>query len=289
MKTKIIYISGGEKFDMADVRTAFEEVRSALGLDDDTIMFGVPVDKDDALADNVTETITESIPEPEAIAPETTISEIETPKKRGRKKVVDEPKPEISTELEDVEPENIEPEPEHQEEKVVPILSVLGGAVSEPEPEAEIEIKHDAVITHEIVEDEDSVSETFEIHDVITPDLSDETEKTLEELLESMEPLQEDEELDLNDVVEPTISDDTDVEDATLQQLATEFVENQDKIVNTTKPSTRGKIGKLKNILPFKKQKHEESSLMGDLFGWAGVAANDEDFSMPGFFSGAKK
>lgn len=282
MKTKIIYISGGEKFDMADVRAAFEEVRTALCLDDDTIMFGVPVDKDDALADNAIEPVTESIPEQETTAPE-----IETPKKRGRKKIVDEPTPEPEV---PAEPENIEPEPEHQEEKVVPILSVLGGAVSEPEPEAEpeIEITHDAVITHEIVENENSVSETFEIHDVITPELSDETEKTLEELLESMEPLQEDEELDLNDVVEPTTSD-TDVEDATLQQLATEFVENQDKIVNTTKPSTRGKIGKLKNILPFKKQKHEESSLMGDLFGWAGVAANDEDFSMPGFFSGAKK
>lgn len=273
MKTKIIYISGGEKFDMADVRAAFEEVRAALGLDDDTIMFGVPVDKDDALADNVMGPVAE---------PETPGLEIEAPKKRGRKKIVDEPTP---------EPENIEPEPEHQEEKVVPILSVLGGAKSESEPEAEpeIEITHDAVISHEIVENENSVSETFEIHDVITPDLSDETEKTLEELLESMQPLQEDEELDLNDMAESTTSDDIDVEDATLQQLATEFVENQDKIVNTTKPSARGKIGKLKNILPFKKQKHEESSLMGDLFGWAGVAANDEDFSMPGFFSGAKK
>ncbi len=276
MKTKIIYISGGEKFDMTDVRAAFEEVRAALGLDDDTIMFGVPVDKDDALADTSTETVIEPISE---------TPKIETPKKRGRKKIVDEPikEPEIPAEQ-----DNIEPEPEHQEEKVVPILSVLGGAVSEPEPEAEpeIEITHDAVITHEIVENENSVSETFEIHDVITPDLSEETEKTLEELLESMEPLQEDEELDLNDVVEPQSSD---ADDATLQQLATEFIETQDKIVNTTKPSTRGKIGKLKNILPFKKQKHEESSLMGDLFGWAGVAANDEDFSMPGFFSGAKK
>ncbi len=26
---------------------------------------------------------------------------------------------------------------------------------------------------------------------------------------------------------------------------------------------------------------------MGDLFGWAGVAANDEDFSIPGFFTTA--
>ena len=50
MKTKIIYISGNEVFDMADVRAAFDEVRSTLGLGKDTVMFGVPVDSDDALA-----------------------------------------------------------------------------------------------------------------------------------------------------------------------------------------------------------------------------------------------
>ena len=48
MKTKIIYISGNEVFDMADIRAAFEEVRSTLGLARDTILFGVPVDSDDA-------------------------------------------------------------------------------------------------------------------------------------------------------------------------------------------------------------------------------------------------
>lgn len=48
MKTKIIYISGNEVFNMADIRAAFEEVRNTLGLGTDTIMFGVPVDNDDA-------------------------------------------------------------------------------------------------------------------------------------------------------------------------------------------------------------------------------------------------
>jgi hypothetical protein len=38
-----------------------------------------------------------------------------------------------------------------------------------------------------------------------------------------------------------------------------------------------------------KKAKREDNSLMGDLFGWAGIAANDEDFSIPGFFTPAKK
>ena len=50
MKTKIIYISGNEVFDMADIRAAFEEVRMALNLDKTTVLFGVPVDEDDALA-----------------------------------------------------------------------------------------------------------------------------------------------------------------------------------------------------------------------------------------------
>ena len=49
MKTKIIYISGNETFEMTQIRAAFEEVRSTLGLDKDTILFGVPVDCDDAM------------------------------------------------------------------------------------------------------------------------------------------------------------------------------------------------------------------------------------------------
>ena len=49
--TKIIYISGNETFEMTQIRAAFEEVRETLGLDKDTILFGVPVDCDSALED----------------------------------------------------------------------------------------------------------------------------------------------------------------------------------------------------------------------------------------------
>ena len=52
MKTKIIYISGNELFEISDIRSAFEEVRAALSLGPDTVLFGVPVDNDDALATN---------------------------------------------------------------------------------------------------------------------------------------------------------------------------------------------------------------------------------------------
>ncbi len=92
---------------------------------------------------------------------------------------------------------------------------------------------------------------------------------------------------------EPDVSEmpiiNSDNTDATLAQLASEFALNEDKIPSAPKSETSGKIGKLKNILPFKKAKREDNSLMGDLFGWAGIAANDEDFSIPGFFTPAKK
>ena len=119
------------------------------------------------------------------------------------------------------------------------------------------------------------------------------SEKTLEELLETITPLGEDKKSDSvadpEPEIEPVIEESTDSSDdtdETLELLATEFAESEDKIVTPTKTETRGKIGKLKNILPFKKAKRDDSGIMGDLFGWAGVA-NDEDFTIPGFFTNA--
>ena len=131
------------------------------------------------------------------------------------------------------------------------------------------------------------------IADIIADDVPEVApEKTLEELLETMTPLGEDAEKTDDATTETdgsvkTTTDtpvtDTEDTDVALEKLATEFFENQDKIETPIKPAGRGKIGKLKNILPFKKAKREDSGLMGDLFGWAGVAANDDDFTMPGF------
>ena len=79
MKTKIIYISGNELFEMTDIRAAFEEVRSTLGLDKDTILFGVPVDCDDAMDDAKTNAdvakTTECIAETTPSEPELTVIE----------------------------------------------------------------------------------------------------------------------------------------------------------------------------------------------------------------------
>ena len=326
MKTKIIYISGSEVFDMADIRAAFEEVRTALSLDKGTVLFGVPVDNDDAFAEVKTAPVAEIhptiVPEPvvepepiaepakEEIIPVVIDSEpveeevVEKPKKttrRTRAKVV--------PIVEEPVAEEVTKEPADEEKPAIPILSVLGAKsdlesmVAEPEPEPEAE--EPAPIKVAPIEPEpapvDNTASADTQHVSISDMLADDSvpvaehEKTLEELLESMTPLGEDEKI----VHEPIASTETIVKsepiqtsdddtDATLELLATEFAESADKIVAPTKNETRGKIGKLKNILPFKKAKRDDSGLMGDLFGWEGVA-NDEDFTIPGFFANATK
>ena len=366
MKTKIIYISGSEVFDMRDIRAAFDQVRSALQLGTDTVLFGVPVDKTDALSENTdiipsvpvtqieaTQDAPETAPEiiepividktpdeaSDAIIESVSTAEVITPKKtRGRPKSVKkaEPKPIIDEAL----PEASDTQKTESQEKVISILSVLtakNDAVDMPDADTEtviatpdipeivadaapiteiapeIDIIDDTPIdidtdidtiditdtTQEISVIDDDASQTVSIDDMITDDAPiDPQEKTLEQLLESMAPLREDLEheqhIDAPDSVDEFTPDDTpDVtdistdDDATLEQLATEFAENQDKIEPSIKTENHGKIGKLKNILPFKKARRDDAGLMGDLFGWAGIAANDEDFAIPGFFTNA--
>jgi len=303
MKTKIIYISGNEVFDMADVRAAFEEVRKALNLDKTTVLFGVPVDADDAglMTDKQPEPVTEEeiiiedIPEPveiqkeeeiiaetpeEIVAEEPVIEEEtiveEAPKKRGRKR-----KEEIVAE----EPVIEEKESTDTDEKIVPILSVLS---TKSEPAEEEVVVSQAVEEIEIIpEISEEKNEEIVEGDVAEPEVQDDDEEDLEKLLSAMTPLAEDvlEDKETNEPVAEPVEEDVSV-DATLEQLATEFAETQDKITSENKSSSRSKIGKLRNILPFKQSKHKDQGL-GDLFGWAGVAANDEDFSVPGFFTNA--
>lgn len=353
MKTKIIYISGGEVFDMADIRAAFDEVRTTLGLGADTVMFGVPVDADNALAsseDASAPTVAESIAIPAPTitedAPAIAVAEsavespipdadiamsvaaedknaaeefpVEKPKKavakRGRprtKVASEEASPEKAPHT-DVAPisdnvatsETVATPAEETETPVIPILSVL--ASNEATPTADVtptEVIADINIDTELADvadkeiiDDATAPQRVTIEDMITDEVPEApVEKTLEQLLESMTPLREDiaeethfdtaaqEETDIT-LDSADTSEDT---DATLAQLATEFAENEDKIVASTKQENHGKIGKLKNILPFKKAKREDNSLMGDLFGWAGIAANDEDFAIPGFFTNA--
>lgn len=304
MKTKIIYISGNELFEIADIRSAFDEVRAALSLGPDTVLFGVPVDKDDALAASVPlETaepapkavidITPEIPEPVEV-PEEKVIPHRTTRKSAKIIQIHEPEDNKSDESDKTvsEPKDKEPSaPTDEQPDVPPILSVLG---SESNADDVPDLSDEQPKNVETVDDDNVETESVTIQDMIADEApTEEHEKTLEELLESMAPLGEDAEkpeapvqdTDIDENVEPDsdAKSENDI-DITLEKLATEFVENQDKIGIPDKPATRGKIGKLKNILPFKKAKHDDSSLMGDLFGWAGVAANDEDFTIPGFF-----
>lgn len=345
MKTKIIYISGNEVFEMSEIRAAFDEVRDALGLDKDTILFGVPVDSDNALANKMEDSayvtaaavapvlsddVHQDTPQQEEQRP----IEIPVISETNSETVAEYEHAEITEVLEtesaddivdateDIE-EIVSVEAENTEDKVIPILSILGGTheetqpevtepVSETAPMTTVEVTEDATtqdIPQEIIAEvnidaplmapvmEDTGTQDAEIEQVTIGDMIDEEapaapmEKTLEQLLESMTPLRED---IVNNQIEDTadaqieVLDDNDT-DATLAQLASEFAENEDKIPSVPKAEHQGKIGKLKNILPFKKAKRDDGGLMGDLFGWAGIAANDEDFSIPGFFANAKK
>ncbi|MBR1380246.1 MAG: hypothetical protein IJ560_01520 [Alphaproteobacteria bacterium] len=341
MKPKIIYISGNEVFDIADIRAAFDTVRDALGLAPDTVLFGVPVDRDASVLSTTTDAAiapatpiitsdiaTDTVADAASVHTAAPIIDIATaeptptvdlPVKRPRGR------PRANSATINIEPiveshtDTTEPAPVPDtmdtdsntimtdETPIVPILSVLGkkdeptpdtfdSASPEPEPEqnndsntesapdiADTDVI-DTTVTDDIAE---SVPETE-----ITPAIDD-TEKTLEQLLESMAPLSEDKE---TAIVESLESDDeivditaqSDDDDVTLEHLASEFVASADKIATPDeRPQTGGKIGKLKNILPFKKAKRNDSGLMGDLFGWAGIAANDEEFSIPGFFTNA--
>lgn len=340
MKTKIIYISGNELFEMTAIRAAMDEVRATLGLDKDTILFGVPVDCDTAIAEQKTapvdvdiapaeplcvaeSEIVQPVAEPQHITPEiiTPVISVVTPEPAGEfEPVPSQVEEDVVAPIAPVVDEPVivdvaEPVVESDADVVIPILSVLSVQDDEPEtlnepatvqvaePVAEpvmvdvVEpiaepVTEPIVTITDVVEPVvaepavDTVSEPVDaepvsIHDIITDEApTAPMEKSLEHLFDSLTPLREDvETIDADDSDLQSVLPDDD--DATLAQLASEFVASADKIKSTP----QGKISKLKikNIIPFK-PKREEPSLMGDLFGWAGMAANDDDFAIPGFF-----
>ena len=277
MKTKIIYISGNETFEMHQIRAAFEEVRETLGLDKDTILFGVPIDCDSAISEvkpaetvvsNENSEIIPTIPEISDVTVDETVTVTEPVMVEP---VMTEPVAEMAA-----EPESTVKEKIVEEDKVVPILSVL--AINDDEPETEPVVAEDVedaedVAVDVVPESEDiiepaaeelvdvaepesdiseieveDVAEVAEITDTEIPESP--MEKTLEELLESMTPLREDvtphENIEAVAVIDDADVMQSDETDATLAQLATEFVQNEDKIPSAPKTETSGKIGKLK-------------------------------------------
>lgn len=312
MKTKIIYISGDEIFNINDIRAAFEEVRNALQLSKDTVLFGVPVDKDDAeLNTNVdqckpesVQTIANEIIDEEIIDTNVAVTENPEPVIINDE---EKPKPKRGRARKNIEIENDDskeqPETIDELEKIVPISSILSVQddetldISETEttdninPEPESEIVTENVQINIVNENETKQDITSEIDNSDEIEEESNSEPDLEKLLSIMTPLQEDisesENSQIDDAIPVPDIEQTEDVDATLEQLATEFAETQDKIAAETKASNRSKIGKLRNILPFKPSKQKDQGL-GDLFYWAGMAANDEEFSVPGFFTNTK-
>ena len=354
MKTKIIYISGSEVFEMAQIRTAFDQVRTTLGLGTDTVLFGVPVDADDTLE------CLDTVPTVAEVVVAQTGAEQENVAAEHMDQInefadcADIPMDSDDNVINDVAPDVVDmcdsPQADSDldapdvildenndlprvtddasadrgcadDDKVIPILSILSAQDEDVAPiaqdnippmsttavtDTDFMVESDVVDTDVVVEpvvtdsvtdmnaDAPEITESISIGDMLQDAiLVDSSEQTLEELLESMTPLGED--------VIPAPVDITDPEtgkipelnvsnpDATLAQLASEFAKTEDKIKTVSRPENQGKIGKLKNILPigFKKQHREDTGIIGDLFGWAGIAANDEDFSIPGFFTPA--
>lgn len=368
MKTKIIYISGSEIFEMSDIRAAFDEVRAALNLGNDTVLFGVPVDADCALAtaqptepdvpiaavadDAPAATIATDDVAPvidDAVAIDASTTDAPTAPRATKKPRATKSKKAVKP-AEDAPADDAAPAPidatdapidvtgainttDDAPANVVSILSVLKSKApiesdntEAPAPfttdtpaapqDATPDLAPDAPADTDVTDTtadapvEIDITQQVSVDDMITDEtptaapIDTDEKSTLEQLLEQMAPLREDKIEEQPDAIDndddatvDTISefDNTNIDDdmgisddtdATLAQLASEFAENQDKITVPQKTEKVGKIGKLKNILPFKKARRDDNSLMGDLFGWAGVAANDEDFAMPGFFTG---
>jgi hypothetical protein len=304
-----VYISGAEVFDVNDVRAAFEEVRNVLKLDSDTILFGVPVDEDAeitavvkpapdvCMAEDLDDKDINEIDETESVCQES--EDDQKPEEYIEPDDIEDEKPDSESIVEDSEVIVPAPTPD-ADEPVVPILSVLASKeepqdvvpeapaeMTQEEPIKEVKAKTKKTKAKKVVPESEILAEPEDdMSDFLNDDMPEEpSEKTLEELLETMAPLRE----DVTNFHRKNKADDepvatTEEIDVTLEKLAGEFAENQDKVPTPKKGAERGKIGKLKNILPFKKMKRDDSGLMGDLFGWAGIAANDDDFTMPGFF-----
>lgn len=258
VNTKIIYISGGENLDRAAIKTAFDEVRQTLGLGADTLLFGVPLEDE--------ETATESV-----VA--------EKPKKTRKSRVEKlEINEEVITETTNVSDAQTVSEP------VIPILSVLSGGKTESEPVQELQ-QQDMSEPPEIIETQQvSILEITESLEEELPTSENKIPQTIEDIFENLKPLPEEKIIETprsetNDSRSPDLDD-----DATLSKLAAEFVESEEN--KKPEPETRTKkMGKLKNILPFKKAKKDDAGMLGDLFGWAGIAANEDDAGTSGFFA----
>ncbi|MCL2017340.1 MAG: hypothetical protein FWG80_01010 [Alphaproteobacteria bacterium] len=331
MKTKIIYISGGEVFPPQQVRAAFDAVRGMLCLDSDTVIFGVPVDCDDiglsSIPDAHSHVVTdEKGLEKSAIDKESIVPAMEIPEASLiENQIATKP---VAEQTVTAPPIRKRKKKETEEQALAtPILSVLGSIqsakeesvasipdptpVANPEPVKDKEVSGSA-LPGRVSDDfavrsapSDNYAQTPAVktsHDDVKEEMlveavEEDVVQSIEDIFAGIPPLSEDKPIDLTTRDEAAGEDEyTDSpvvqhtgDDATLSKLAAEFIAVQDKDLGVAKEldtAKGGKIGRLKNILPFKKKERAEPSVLGDLFGWAGVAANDDtdSFAMPDFF-----
>ncbi|MCL1786318.1 MAG: hypothetical protein FWG39_04210 [Alphaproteobacteria bacterium] len=292
MKTKIIYISGTETFNPADIRAAFDEVRATLGLGRDVLLFGVPVEEDNVSAN---------------VAP---VKEDAATEKPVAGEVIEFPAPADAPAASEktVRKSKKAPVVAPADSANAPILSVIGIVSETPEVKerdeeqpaaAEIPAEEPAPAAESPepmdapARDDTPVAAVHvtEIHETVVELDADSIRGSIADIFEGLEPIDEDEPVLRNNKMSddlPTASPQKEDADEVLSRLASEFINIQSSIKDDadTKRAPSNRISKLKNVLPFKKKESAEPSLLGDLFGWAGVAANDtaDNFSMPDFF-----
>ena len=230
------------------------------------------------------------------------------------------PTPEAKPELVEVE---VEAEQSAEEAEPEPEEESIEAEVEAEQPAEEVEVEVEAAQpmeeTEPVAVEPRLPTSDFRIPtsesripnpDDMLAEAADESVQSIEDIFKGIPPLAEDRPVDLTappqaEEVAPE-EDDADStapaadlspvaahdEDTTLSKLAAEFVaahpasDSVRKGADDDVGAGKSKIGRLKNILPFKKKEKTESSVFGDLFGWAGVAANDDadGFAMPDFF-----
>jgi len=365
LKTKIIYISGGEVFDRNDIKNAFDEIKKTLNWDSDMVLFGVPVDEESVGANNyspidVSESeSTDDIGTNQQSA--TCLGEAKRRRISNQQSDPDTPQHVVSeSEVVDAftsdPPAPVKKTRKRKQQTVVganiirpvdtsevgafPSLASLAGNdkcaqtdISESESSIAVETNRKPVapqrseggstilgIIRPVVDATNSATDSYGFETIADENASkseirnpsrrseaktdqkseiiiteidapdgmmvsvEESTKTIEDIFRELGAMKEDKPVDLS-VYDGTDSDAV-ADDAAIAALAREFADQND-VLETDEPAPKsGKISKIKNILPFKKIKKGDGSMLGDLFGWAGIAANDEDdrFQIPDFF-----
>jgi len=245
VKTKIIYICGGESCDIADIRSAFNQVKSTLGLDKETILFGVPI--------------------------ETGLEEINLDKTAEKEGNFFE---ESSEDINNVfyEDKEIIEEQTDKEEKVIPILSVLSPKEQEYDKDEDLQ---------EAIEIKDTDEEEIELDEIGSQEelvVEEENVPTsLKELFKTVPSLDEFSDNDTIDVVKEDseiLEEDNITTDKVIELLTKEYMEKQKEIENSIEPANKKSL-----LNGFRKPRKKQPSF--DLFRWAGFPANEEDYNRP--------